>query len=243
MTARSISLALAVVGGLVAAQTARAQTSLYPVENSGSVIAPRLRGPSVGTDAAPRAYLDSARKAVERGQFGEAREALERAETRLLDSTVVLASAVEPDTQRAVHDVGVARHDLTVRDRQGAIRAIDDALLILELSPKSPPAPIPTDVIQPTPLQGAPISLAPADVSGAPLSPAPVAVVTPPPSPSVTYALLPGHWQLKGARYVWIPPETTPRVVVARRLVPNQSVWEDGRWVYVPSHYATEKGN
>ena len=242
MTPRSISLALVVAGGVAAIQTASAQTSLYPAEN-GAVSAPSLRVLSVGTDAAPRAYLESARQAVERGHLGEAREALERAETRLLDSTVVRASAGDPDTQRAVLDVGAARHDLTARDRQGAIRAIDDALFVLELSPKSPAAPVPIVVLRPATVQGPPISLAPADVSRVPLPLPPVAVVTPPPWPSVTYALLPGHWQLKGAQYVWIPPERTPRLVVARRIVPNQNVWENGRWVYVPSHFATEKGN
>jgi hypothetical protein len=241
MTPRSISLALAIVGGIAATEAASAQTSLNSAENGGSIVTPRPLSRSAGTDAAPRAYLESARQAVERGHPGEAREALERAETRLLDSAVVLAGAGEPDTQRAVLDVGIARHDLTVRDHQGAIRAIDDALLVLELVPRSPPAPTPTDLIQPAPLQGAPISLAPADMSNAPSTPPPIAAVTP--APSVTYALLPGHWQLKGARYVWIRPETAPRLVVARRLVPHQNVWEDGHWVYVPSHYAMERGN
>ena len=31
------------------------------------------------------------------------------------------------------------------------------------------------------------------------------------PVPAVTYALLPGHWPLDGARHVWVPPETSLR--------------------------------
>jgi hypothetical protein len=65
-----------------------------------------------------------------------------------------------------------------------------------------------------------------------------VAPVTPPP-PAVTRALLPGHWQLRGAAYVWAPPETTLRVVQDRPLIPGQNVWQDGSWVFVPTHYAT----
>lgn len=67
------------------------------------------------------------------------------------------------------------------------------------------------------------------------VAPAPVG---PPPSPPVTYAMLPGHWQLRGSRYVWIPPDRRPRRVVDRAVVPNQYVWiwRDGQWVFVPQH-------
>ena len=78
---------------------------------------------------------------------------------------------------------------------------------------------------QPTPLDPAP-ETQPADTEPAPAAPV------------VTRALLPGHWQLKGAGYVWVPPETTLRLVQTRPLVPGQNVWMGGRWIYVPSHYA-----
>jgi hypothetical protein len=69
-------------------------------------------------------------------------------------------------------------------------------------------------------------------------SPYPGPVVAPVAPPPVTRALLPGHWRLDGARYVWVPPETTPRVVEARPLILGQNVWKDGRWVFVPTHHA-----
>ncbi|MEO8714331.1 MAG: hypothetical protein ABI369_04900 [Acetobacteraceae bacterium] len=65
----------------------------------------------------------------------------------------------------------------------------------------------------------------------------PPAVVVPPQPPPVTYAQLPGHWQLDGPRYVWIRPDRTPRRVVERAVVPNQYAWRDGRWVFVPQHH------
>ncbi len=68
--------------------------------------------------------------------------------------------------------------------------------------------------------------------------PAPVVSSPEPPPPPVTRALLPGHWQLRGANYVWIPPETTLRAVRNRPLILGQNVWKDGSWVFVPTHYA-----
>jgi hypothetical protein len=50
-------------------------------------------------------------------------------------------------------------------------------------------------------------------------------LVTPPPNntapaqPTVAYALLPRHWQLRGAQYVWVPPEAIPRPVMYWRFV------------------------
>jgi hypothetical protein len=52
-----------------------------------------------------------------------------------------------------------------------------------------------------------------------------------------TYALLPGHWQLYGAHYVWVPPDKAPRPVVYWRFVPAEYVWRHGAWVWVPAHY------
>ena len=86
--------------------------------------------------------------------------------------------------------------------------------------------------------QAQPIPLTP-PVVASPLPPPTSVVVAPPEvlTPPVTRALLPGHWQLDGARYVWVPPETRLRPVQLRPLVLGENVWKDGRWVYVPTHY------
>jgi hypothetical protein len=57
-----------------------------------------------------------------------------------------------------------------------------------------------------------------------------------PMQPTVTYALLPGHWQLQGSQYVWVPPETIPRPVTYWRFVEGRHVWRGGEWVWVPAH-------
>ena len=120
------------------------------------------------------------------------------------------------DTQRAVHYIGAAQRALAVLDRAGAARAIDDAILATNQ---------PVALARPSP-----VALAPSAV-----------VVAPPPPPGpppVTCALLPGHWRLHGATYVWEPPETRLRPVENRPFVAGRYVWHDGGWVWVPGHYA-----
>jgi len=60
---------------------------------------------------------------------------------------------------------------------------------------------------------------------------------TAPAAPIVTYALLPGHWALRGADYVWVPPERVLRPVQSGVPVPGRYVWRDGAYVWVPAHY------
>ncbi len=99
-----------------------------------------------------------------------------------------------------------------------------------------PAVPQPINLRPPPPVVlSAPVS-PPAPVGSAP------ALVRPPPAPPATYALLPGHWQLRGARSVWVPPETRLRRVETRPFVPGRYVWRDGRWIWVPSHYANSAG-
>ena len=66
---------------------------------------------------------------------------------------------------------------------------------------------------------------------------APALPVPPPPQPVMTRALLPGHWALDGARYVWIPPETRLRRVQSGEIVPGAYVWRNGGYFWVPAHY------
>ena len=168
-----------------------------------------LLGPSLTADEPRRAFLDAARRALEAGRIEEAREALERAETRLLNALAAPVQASSPERQDAVLAIGEARRALAAHDRQGAIRAIDDALaaatLVARVTTPSPPPVAPT---QPAPDQ-----------------------------PSVTYALLPGHWQLQDAQYVWVPPEIDPRPVAYWRFVQGRYVWRGGNWVWAPAHY------
>jgi hypothetical protein len=72
---------------------------------------------------------------------------------------------------------------------------------------------------------------------GQPQSAGPVVIYAPPAVPTFTYALLPGHWALRGASYVWVPPERVLRPVQTGALVPGRFAWRDGAYVWVPAHY------
>ena len=233
MRRRSVSpLSLAFSGSLLAAvapsPASQAQPANRPASNitsldARSVIAPALPVPPVPSGDPPRAFLFAAREAVQRGLTGEAQEALERAETRLLDATLPVATAATPDRQQAVLAIGAARDALARLNRPAAVAAINGALAV-------------TDPSRPR------VALAVAQAVAAPVfpspSPQPEVQAQIQPEPVITRALLPGHWALHGARYVWIPPETTLRRVQSAGLVPGSYVWRDGAYVWVPTHYA-----
>ncbi len=132
------------------------------------------------------------------------------AEARLLSRAVEPADVDRSVTQRAVYDIGAARRALVVLDRAGAARAINDAIMAAN-QPVAPARP-------------SPVAIAPSGV-----------IVAPPPPPApppVRYALLPGHWQIRGATYVWVPPETRRRPVEDRPFVAGGYVWRDGAWAW-----------
>ena len=93
-----------------------------------SVIAPRLPTPEVGDDAAPRAFLEAAQRALTLGRSGEAQEALERAESRYLDRSVAPSRAGMPSEQPAVALVGEARRALAAGDRPRAQQLVAEVL-------------------------------------------------------------------------------------------------------------------
>ena len=113
------------------------------------------------------------------------------------------------------------------------MRAIHDALAAVTMVA---PAPFAQPSQHPIPLQAerqvAPVLVRP--------PPPPPVVYPPPPAPMVTYALLPRHWALNGARWIWVPPETQLRPVVPATRVAGRYVLRDGAYVWVPTHYRYE---
>jgi hypothetical protein len=154
-------------------------------------------------------YLNAARRSLDAGRYAEARESLERAETRLIGGPAETATS-----ERTVLDIGVARDAIGRRDRVAANRAIDDAIAAtsqaIAVASAVPPPPVP---------------------------PSPSAATAPPPQPPVTYALLPGHWRLDGWQYEWVPPETIQRRVDDRLLVQGHYIWRGGRWEWTPTRF------
>jgi hypothetical protein len=194
--------------------------NLQPPGPSSGVAALPLAAPAptqaISLDAMrqAQAHLAAARVAYERGRTAEAEDKLERAETDLLNQPPSAADAHSTDTEHAITDIGTARRSLARRDRQDVLLAISDAMSAMNLAAR---------VASPTP-------------AALPATPA-AAEVASSPAPMGTYALLPGHWALRGWKYAWVPPETIPRRAEYRPLVQGHYVWQNGEWQWVPAHY------
>jgi hypothetical protein len=215
ITGLALALSVSLAAG-VATQAAAQPTPLLPptIGNSATDAASVATAP----DADARAFLLSASSAIERGRMAEAREALERAETRLLVlATPPLAPGEAADSRQSIQLIVTARRSLTLNDRPAALRAIDGALESTDVAAR------------PQPLS--PLAIA------APAPPTPH-VISASPVPDITRALQAGHWALDGAAWKWVPPETVLRPVQTAPRVAGQYVWRDQRYVWVPAHYA-----
>ena len=205
-----ILLLPAAAGPAFAAPLDLRASNIAPADTRSSV-APALPVPAVALGAPPLSFLEAARRALAGARTGEAQEALERAETRLLNSAAqpVLAA---PSMAPALANTRAARQ---AHDRAGAAREIDAAIAALSASAAAVAFPPPV---------AAPV----------------VVAAIPPGPPPVTKALLPGRWELRGAKYVWVPPDSELRRVDERPWQQGRYVWRDRAWVWVPAHYGLE---
>ncbi len=96
--------------------------------DSRSDIAPHFQSPSVGENAAPVGYLRAAETALVHHRTGEAQQALEMAETRLLDRSTPVSEANVPSQNDMVRQVSIARQALGHNDVPGARQAIAVAI-------------------------------------------------------------------------------------------------------------------
>jgi len=214
LSVASASAAAADEAGLVA--VAQAHKTVV-VRHAAVAAGPALR---LTSDAPPAWFLERARSSIQANRINVAKEALERAETRLLDDRASAPPLRSDMVDRAVLDVGVARRALSVGDRARALYAIDDALAALTVPARAVPIRqgVATSASTPAATIATPL----------PVSPAP---------PVSKFVLLPGHWQLDGYRYVWVKGDETLRPVEARRFAQGRYVWRDRAWVRVPDHF------
>jgi hypothetical protein len=105
----------------------RSASNITP-SNTRSEIAPALPAPQ--TDG-PRNLLMTASQDLGSGQTGAAQEALERAETRILDRSVPATMANQPDGGQAVNLIRQARMALAQNDLRGANGYVQQALQAL----------------------------------------------------------------------------------------------------------------
>ncbi len=117
-----------VIGTNSSLPTSNRASNINP-NDTRSLIAPRLPDPlGAAVNASPRQLLLVARQALQSGQTGAAQQALEQAETRLLDRSVPPSRASEPIRGPLVSQVGNARQALGHGDIPGSIRIIDAVL-------------------------------------------------------------------------------------------------------------------
>ncbi len=123
------SAALLCVSGAAFAQNSASPLSGKASNVSGATtrraMAPRFATPG-GDD--PDTLLRSAQSALSRGRTGEAQEALERAETRLLDRSEPAADANTPISGPRIDAIRQALSSLGSGDRAGAKAAIATAM-------------------------------------------------------------------------------------------------------------------
>ncbi len=93
-----------------------------------SVIAPRLPTPAGGASGSAGGFLADARDALDRGQSGLAQEALERAETAMLQRSVPADQANVVNQAPDVLQVKAARDALARRDIPAAKQAVEAAM-------------------------------------------------------------------------------------------------------------------
>jgi hypothetical protein len=104
--------------------------SVSNVESSDthSTIAPNLPSPDLPAGSPPRLYLEAAQRSLKLGRTGETQQALEQAETRMLDRSVVPSRADQPDQQATIRGVTDALTSLATGDRVRTQQIISDIL-------------------------------------------------------------------------------------------------------------------
>jgi len=137
----TLSIATALLAGAIPAPAVAQSTigtgSTIGTANIGpadtrSEVAPTLPTPALGEDAPPSAFLRAAQSALIAGRTGETQEALERAQTRLLDRSVPLFQTNNPSENPAVGQIREALRSLSQGDREGASRHIQTAMAIAD---------------------------------------------------------------------------------------------------------------
>lgn len=100
-----------------------------PVYTNGTntVLTP-LPSPDTTPGELPSSYLRAAQGALASGRSGEAQQALEMAQTRMLDRSVPLGRTNSPSDNPTVGQISQALRALSVRDRATCLQFIQAAL-------------------------------------------------------------------------------------------------------------------
>lgn len=97
-------------------------------QDTQSDIAPNLPSPQLGPNASPADYLRAAQNALAAGQTGQAQQALEEAETRLLDRSVPYGQTGNPSDNPAITAITQALNALAAGNRMQCMQLIQAAI-------------------------------------------------------------------------------------------------------------------
>jgi len=95
---------------------------------SRDAVLPPLPSVNLPEGAKPSDALRAAQGALAAGRIGEAEQALEMAETRMLDRSVELGATNNPSDNPTVGQISQARQALAAHDRAGCMQLIQTAL-------------------------------------------------------------------------------------------------------------------
>ena len=97
-----------------------------------SVIAPNLPTPPIGDNGSAMDYLRAAQGSLAAGRTGEAQQALEMAETRLLDRSVPLFQTNNPSDNPGVGLISQALQALATGDRAQCMQLIQQVIPVTQ---------------------------------------------------------------------------------------------------------------
>ena len=112
---------------LALSPAALAQPTPAPVDQQGFAM-PALPSPDLPPGSRPSDFLRAAAGALAIGNTGEAEQALEMAQTRMLDRSVPLGQTNDPSHDPTTVQITQARQALETHDRAGCMQLIQVAI-------------------------------------------------------------------------------------------------------------------
>jgi hypothetical protein len=97
-------------------------------QSAGSTVLAPLPSPAISPNDRPSDYLRAAQGALAAGRRGEAQEALEMAQTRMLDRGVPLGQTNNPSDNPTIGQISQALRALAARDQATSMQSIQMAI-------------------------------------------------------------------------------------------------------------------
>ena len=124
----SVPLFVALSAGALAANPTSTSSSNITPQDQRSTIAPELPSPNVPPGEKPSDFLNAAQGALTAGHTGEAQQALEMAQTRVLDRSVALGQTNNPSDNPTSGQISQALQALAAHNRATCLQLIQTAI-------------------------------------------------------------------------------------------------------------------